>query len=204
MPLILYCAPGSCSTASHIVLEESGVPYEVVYVDIKTRQTRDGREYDFINPKGYVPSVQLASGELLCENAALLPYLGELNPDSGLLPPHGTLENFRAREWTTYVSVELHKNCSPLFRPATPDFTKNVQRQVLARRFGYIDHAIGAGPHLLGGPFTVADAYLFVVLSWFPRWQADLGAYPNLQAFYGRVRRRPAVDRVIRSEGLPI
>ena len=194
MPLILYCAPGSCSTASHIVLEESGLPYEAAYVDIKTRQTRDGREYDLINPKGYVPCIQLP----------LLPYLGELNPGAGLLPPHGTLENFRVREWTTYVSIELHKNCSPLFRPTTPEATKDVQRQLLAKRFAYVDKAIGAGPHLTGNPFTVADAYLFVVLSWFPRWKAELSHYPNLQAFYTRVRHRPAVDSVIRDEGLQL
>jgi glutathione S-transferase len=200
----LYCAPGSCSLASHIVLEESGLQNEAVYIDFKTRRTRDGRDYDLINPKGYVPCLQLGSGELLCENAALLPYLGELNPASSLIPQHGTPENYRVREWTAFVSVELHKNLSPLFRPATPEVTREAQRTALAKRFAYIEARLGAGPNLTGEHFTVADAYLFVVLSWFPRWQANLAQYPNLQAFYGRVRGRPAVQKVIGDEGLPI
>jgi glutathione S-transferase len=200
----LYCAPGSCSLASHIVLEESGLPYEVVHVDLKTRRTQDGRELDRINPKGYVPCLELDDGELLCENASLLPYLGELQPGSGLMPPSGSLENYRVREWTTFISVELHKNSSPLFRPATPEATREIQRAVLARRFGYVNERIGKGPCLRGAAFTVADAYLFVVLSWFPRWQANRGDYPNLQSFYERVRARPAVQRVIAAEGLQI
>lgn len=202
--LKLYCAPGSCSLAAHIVLEESAVPYQAILVDFKTRRAADGRLLDEINPKGYVPSVELTGGEVLCENAALLPYLGELNPAAKLLPPHGTLENYRVREWVTFVSVELHKNSSPLFRPTTPEETKRIQRELLAKRFGYVEQRLGPGTHLTGELFTVADAYLFVVLSWFPRWQARREDFPNLNAFYQRVRARPAVERAIRSEGLSI
>lgn len=202
--MILFCSPGSCSLASHIVLEESALPYEAVYVDLKTRRTRDGRDYDRINPRGYVPCVQLDDGELLCENAALLPYLGELDAATGLMPAPGTLGNYRVREWTAFVCVELHKNCSPLFRPTTPEATREAQRAILARRFRYTNECVGAGPFLTGGQFTVADAYLFVVLSWFPRWQASFSDYPHLGDFYSRVRQRPAVQRVIRDEGLAI
>jgi glutathione S-transferase len=199
----LFYAPGSCSLAAHIVLEESGLPYEAVRVDLKSRRTADDQTFETINAKGYVPCV-LHDGQLLCENAALLPYLGELAPSSGLIPGQGTLENFRIREWVAYVCVELHKNCSPLFRPATPEVVREQQREILGRRFQYMDQHLGAGPYLGGQDFTVADAYLFVVLSWFPRWSADRAAYRNLDGFYQGVRARPAVQRAIANEGLTI
>jgi glutathione S-transferase len=188
--------------ASHIVLEESGVDYQAIRVNLKDKLTADGQDYNGINPKGYVPSVQLNSGQVICENAALLPFLGELNPAAHLLPPHGTMENYRVREWTAYVSTELHKNISPLFRPTTPEATAMAQREVLARRFGYIDKMLGSGPHLTGANFTVADAYLFVVLSWFGPLKLHLGDYPNLQAFFKRVLARPAVQKALTDEGI--
>lgn len=198
----LYYSPGSCSTASHIVLEEGGVPYQLVRVNLKDKVTADGADYNAINPKGYVPSVQLDDGQVICENTALLPYLAELSPKSGLLPPAGTMANYRVREWTGYIAGELHKNMSPLFRPTTPEATVQAQHEVLKRRFGYINEKMGQGPFLTGSAFTVADAYLFIVLSWFPRLKLDRSEYPALQAFYERVRTRPAVQKVAADEGL--
>jgi glutathione S-transferase len=200
--LKLYYSPGACSTASHIVLEESGLPYQAVRVDLKDKVTADGTDYNTVNPKGYVPAVQLDDGQVICENTALLPYLGELNPKSGLLPAAGSMDNYRVREWTGYISIELHKNLSPLFRPNTPEATVQAQHQVLKRRFGYVNDKLGQGPYLTGNAFTVADAYLFVVLSWFPRLKMDRSEYPNLQAFYDRVRARPAVQKVATQQGL--
>ena len=198
----LYYSPGSCSVASHIVLEESGVPYEVTRVDLKTKLTADGTDYNTINPKGYVPAVRLDDGQLICENTALLPFLGEQNAKSGLLPAAGTMDNYRVREWTGYISVELHKNLSPLFRPNTPEAVVQAQHQLLKRRFGYVNEKIGKGPFLTGSTFTVADAYLFVVLSWFPKLNLDRNEYPTLQAFYERVRARPAVQNVAKEQGI--
>jgi glutathione S-transferase len=105
----LYYGPGSCSLASHIVLEESGLKYEAISVSLKDKKTATGEDYSSINPKGYVPSVKLATGELLTENTALLAYLGELNPDSGMMPPAGTMEAYRVREWLGFISSEVHK-----------------------------------------------------------------------------------------------
>jgi glutathione S-transferase len=190
--------------ASHIVLEEAGVGYEAVRVSLKDKLTADGRNYGEVNPKGYVPSVELNNGQVICENAALLPFLGELNPTAGLIPPHGSLDNYRVREWVTYISIELHKNMSPLFRPTTPEAWVQNQHEVLARRFAYINERMGAGPYLTGTNFTVADAYLFVVLSWFTRIKMDRAQYPNLAAFYDRARARPAVNKVIADEGLKL
>jgi glutathione S-transferase len=187
--------------AAHIVLEESGVAYQAIRVDLREKRTADGQDYNSINPKGYVPAVQLHSGQVICENSALLPFLGELNPEAHLLPPHGTMENYRVREWTVFINGELHKNMSPLFRPTTPEAWVQNQQEVLKRRFGYTNERMGDGPYLTGAHFTVADSYLFVVLSWFSRLKLNLNEYPNLKAFFKRVLARPAVQKALADEG---
>ena len=187
--------------AAHIVLEESGMHYQAIRVNLKDKLTADGQDYSSINPKGYVPCVLLNSGQVICENAALLPFLGELHPTAHLLPAHGTMENYRVREWTTFVNVELHKNMSPLFRPTTPEAWVQNQHEVLKRRFTYTNERMGDAPYLTGANFTVADSYLFVVLSWFSRLNMSLDAYPNLKAFFKRVLARPAVQKVLADEG---
>jgi glutathione S-transferase len=131
----------------------------------------------------------------------LLEYLGELNPKA-LLPPAGTMERFRLREWLGYIATEVHKSCSPLFRPTTPEGTVTAMRALLARRLAYIDLALAGKSYLMGEQFTVADAYLYVITTWFPRIGVDLGAYPNLKAYSARVEARPAVQRALRDEGL--
>lgn len=198
----LYYGPGSCSLASHIVLEESGLKYEAVSVSLKDKKTATGEDYGSINPKGYVPCVKLATGELLTENTALLPYLGELNPDSGMMPAAGTMEAYRVREWLGFISSEVHKVVSPLFRPTTPEATIAAQRELLGRRLAFVEKAIAGKQFLTGDKFTVADSYLFVILSWFGRVNVDFAPYPNLKAFHDRVKQRPAVVRAMTAEGL--
>jgi glutathione S-transferase len=200
----LYYAPGSCSMAAHIVLEELGMPYEGVHVDLRdpARKTSSGENYASVNPKGYVPSLKLDSGEVLTENTALLAWLGEQDPAHKLMPPAGALANFRVREWLGFLSVELHKNCSPLFRPDTPEETIRFSREMLAKRLAYVNEALGSKPYLTGEQFTPADAYLFVILSWFGRLKIDLAQYPNLQALQARAGARASVRKVLQDEGL--
>ncbi len=171
-------------------------------VSLKDKRTADGGDYNSINPKGYVPSLQLDNNEVLTENTALLAYLGEQSPQSRLIAPAGTWDNYRVREWLGYISSELHKTCSPLFRPTTPEGTVIAMRELLARRLAYADQALAGKPYLMGEHFSVADAYLFVVTTWFPRLQLDLTPYPNLAAFNERVAKRPAVIRAMTDEGL--
>ena len=197
----LYYLPGSCSLASRIVLEESGVAYQAIRVNPKDKKTENGQDYNSINPKGYVPAVELHGGQVICENSALLPFLGELNPEAHLLPPHGTMENYRVREWTAFVNTELHKNLSPLFRPTTTEAWVQNQHEVLKRRFTYANEQMGQGPYLTGANFTVADAYLFVILTWFDRLKMSLNEYPNLKAFFTRTLARPAVQKALAADG---
>jgi glutathione S-transferase len=198
----LYYSPGACSLASHIVLEEAGKPYQAIRVSLKDKTTADGADFNAINPKGYVPAVQTDSGEILTENTALLAYLGEQAAGSQLMPVPGSSANFRVREWLGFLSSELHKNCGPLFRPNTPEATIAFQREILGRRLAYTDKALAGKSFLTGEQFTVADAYLFVITSWFPRLQIDAAPYPNIKTFNERVAKRAAVVKAMTDEGL--
>lgn len=198
----LYYAPGACSLAAHIVLAESGLPYQITRVNLKDKTTENGEDYNLINPKGYVPCVRLDNGAMIGENTALLGYLGELRPTTGLMPPIGSIENYRVREWLGFVSSELHKNCSAFFRPNTPEATLQAQRELLNKRLAYVDAELAGKSYLTGQAFTAADAYLFVILTWMGKVGIDLATYPNVQAFHARVVARSAVQQAMKDEGL--
>jgi glutathione S-transferase len=199
----LYYAPGACSLASHIALQESGLPYETEKVDLKVKQTAGGTDFNAINPKGYVPALILDSGETLTEGSALLAYIGELAPSARLIMPAGTMGNFRVREWLAFIGTELHKNFGPLFRPTTPEATREAALEMLRRRLGFVSDALTGKPYLTGEQFTVADAYLYTVLRWAVPLKIDLSPWPQLTAFMTRVTARPAVQSTLTAEGLP-
>lgn len=198
----LYFSPGLCSLASHIVLREAGLPYELVRVDTATHKTKDGRDYYAINPKGYVPAIELDDGQVLTEGAALLQYLGDQAPSAGLIPAPGTLERFRANEWLTFVSSEIHKGFSPLFNRELTDEAKTVLKAKLEKRLGLLDKHLADQRFLLGDGFSVADAYLFTIVSWAPGVKLDLSRWPNLSAYMQRVAARPKVREALHDEKL--
>jgi glutathione S-transferase len=198
----LYYLTGACSLASFISLTEAGVKFEHAVVDRKTRTTPDGEDYNSVNPKGYVPALRLDNGEVLTENVAVLSYIGDLNPAARLAPAAGTLERYRLTEWLSYINGEVHKNFGALFNPNAPDATKLQARANLDRRLGYIEDRLGDGAYLMGSDFTVADAYLYVVLSWREKLGVDIGKFPKLTALYERIRARPAVQAARKEEGL--
>lgn len=198
----LFTRTGSCSLASNISLREAGIPFELVKVSRHDGKTSEGVPFTDINSKGYVPALLLDSGELLTENAALLPYIGDLNPAAKLAPPVGSLERFRLTEWLAYINSEVHKSYSPLFYPNAPEAMKDFARGNLTKRVGWLAENLGSKPFLMGEQFTVADAYLFVVLSWAPHVNFDLTRWPNLTAFQQRVGARPHVVEALESEGL--
>ena len=188
----LYIAPGACSFASHVVLHEAGIACDIVRVNLKTHQYADGADFYKINPKGYVPALQLDSGELLTEGTAILPYLADLKPETGLAPKAGTLERYRLQEWLGFINSEVHKSFGPLFYPA-PEETKAAVKANLAKRYAFIDAHLKTHDFLLGKAFSVADAYLFTTLSWCGHVGVDLSAYPALSAYFQKVGERPAV-----------
>jgi glutathione S-transferase len=198
----LFTRTGSCSLASNISLREAGIPFELVKVNRHDGKTSDGVAFTDINSKGYVPALLLDSGELLTENAALLQYIGDLNPAAKLAPPVGSIERYRLNEWLAYINSEVHKSYSPLFYPNAPEAMKEYARGNLTKRVGWLAENLGSKPFLMGEQFTVADAYLFVVLSWAPHVNFDLTRWPNLVAFQQRVGARQHVMEALDSEGL--
>jgi glutathione S-transferase len=196
----LYYSPGACSLASHIALQEAGLPYQAVRVNLRDKLTSDGVDYNTINRKGYVPALKLDSGEVLTEGPALLAYIGELQPTRQLIAAPGTIENYRVREWLVFIGTELHKTMSPLFNPKAPEALRTLALENARRRLSYVNEALANRPYLTGETFTVADAYLFTVLSWTGHLGIDLNEWKNLANFYQRVQARPAVQTVLKAE----
>jgi glutathione S-transferase len=195
----LYFAPGACSQAVHIALREAGLPFEVEKVDLRSKKTAGGNDYKAINPKGYVPALQLDDGQVLTEVSALLQYVGDKTP--ALLPAVGTIERYRALEWLGFISTELHKQYSPFFDPTTTDEVKQKQRDKLNGRFEYVNATLEGKQFLLGETFSAADAYLFVMTRWSAVAGLDLSRFPALSAWIQRVSTRPTVEQVFEVEG---
>lgn len=200
----LYYLPGACSMATKISLIEAGQTFEAIAVDRATKQTADGKDFNTINPKGYVPTLVLNDGQVLTENVAVLAYVGSLDGKHSLAPQAGTFDHFRLLEWLGYVNCEVHKNMSPLFRPDTSEDAKTAARTLIARRLTYIEERLGDHAWLMGADFSVADAYLYVTLSWNARTKVDISGLSRLTAYYERCRARPSVQQVRKAEGLPL
>src|SRR5688572_6307387 len=198
----LYFAPGACSPSPHIALREAGLDVKLEKVDLKAKKTETGADYTAVNPKGYVPALQLDSGEVLTEAGTIVQYIADRKPEKKLAPANGTAERYRLQEWLNFLSTEIHKGTSPLFNPATPDAYKTIVRDKLALRYDYLAKELAKKPFLMGETFTVADGYLFTLLNWTKFVDIDLAKWPALHAYYGRVAARPAVQEALKAEGL--
>jgi glutathione S-transferase len=199
----LYFSPGACSLSPHIVAQELGIPLTLERVDLATKKTQSGGDFTAINPKGYVPALELdGGGGLLTEGTAIVQYLADQQPAAKLAPANGTLERYRLQEILGYINSELHKSFSPLFNPKTLPEVRAEREAYLQKRFALIEGVLAKGPYLFGEQFTVADAYLFTVTNWARMVKLDLSAFPNLLAFQGRVAARPAVQAALVAEGL--
>jgi len=198
----LYYWPGACSLSPHIVAREAGIALDLAQLDRAERKTADGVVLSSVNPKNQVPVLELDDGQRLTEGAVIVQYLADSKPGSGLLPAPGAMERYRVEEWLNYVGSELHKTFTPLFRPTTPEEFKKISREFLAQRFDWIDQQLAGKQYLFGDNFTVADAYLFVVLRWSPRVGVDLSKWPNIVAYMERVAARPKVQEALKAEGL--
>jgi glutathione S-transferase len=197
----LYYAPGTCSLSPHIVAREAGLPLTLVRVDNKNKTTEAGEDYRAINPKGYVPLLELDNGVRLSEGPAIVQYLADLAPATKLAPANGSLERYQLQEWLNFITSEVHKQFSPLFDATMPDEAKEKFRNRLATRFDWIAGQLQGRDYLMGS-FTVADAYLFVVLGWTKFTGPDLARWPVLQEFVARVAARPHVQAAMKAEGL--
>jgi glutathione S-transferase len=198
----LYYAPGACSLASHISLRETGLPFEIDKLDASTKTTASGENFMLVNPKGYVPTIRLDDGNILTEGAAVLQYIADRNPASGLAPKAGTMERYRLQEWLTFIGTEIHKTFSPLFNKSVSLEVKNRAHELLAKRLGYVETQLANKPYLMGDTFTVADAYMFVVVRWSNRVGFELGQFPRINEYMAKISVRPTVLAAMKAEGL--
>jgi glutathione S-transferase len=198
----LYYAPGACSLSPHIVARELGIPVELKKVNTKDKTVEGGGDYWQVNGRGYVPALELDNGEILTEGPAIVQYLADQKPDAGLAPKSGTFERYRLQEWLNFLTSEVHKQFSPLFKPNTPDDYKKIARENIATRFDWLDKQLAGKEYLMGKQFTVADAYAFVLIGWSKFQGIDLARWPNLAAYHKRVGARPNVQAALQAEGL--
>lgn len=198
----LYIKPGACSMASHIILAEIGGDFAVEMVDTANGETASGANYREINPKGKVPALEV-EGEVLTEGPAILQFLGDRAANLGLAPTAGTMARARVNEVLNFTGTELHIAFGPLFSPSATDAQKEAARQAVAMKLDWLEGKLADGrAHLTGEAFTIADAYAFVVTNWANFTGIALSRWPLLSGFMARVGARPAVQRVLKAEGL--
>lgn len=198
----LYFSPGACSLSAHIALHETGLAFELVLANTKTHLLADGTDYHRINPLGYVPLLELHDGTRLTEGAAILQYIADQVPASGLAPAAGGLARYQLMAWLNFIATELHKGFSPLFSKSTPEIYKSIAKDHLLQRLEWVDAQLQNSPFLMGESYTVADIYLFNVTNWARLVALKLNDFANLMALRARVAERPSVRAAMRAEGL--
>ncbi|MDF2075399.1 glutathione transferase GstA [Pseudomonas mendocina] len=198
----LYYKAGACSLSPHIALREAGLPFELEAVDLKTKLTASGKDFTRINGKGYIPALQLDNGKVLTEGAAIVQYIADLKPESGLAPANGSEARYELQSWLSFISSELHKPFGSMFNPAQSADWKAAAQALLSKRLDWLVTELGEREFLLGDRFTVADGYLFTVLGWAGMVGFSLDPWPGLQAYHARIGARPKVIEALKAEGL--
>ena len=196
----LYIAPGACSLSPHIVFREAGIPFDMETVDLGAKRTKSGKDFKAINPKGYVPVLELEGGQVLTEGPAIVQYIADQKPASKLAPPAGSMDRYRLQEWLNFITSEMHKAYGPLFNPQTPDAYREMSKTRIGDRLDFLSKSLRGKDYLMGSTFTVADAYLFVILGWSGHLGIDLAKWPVMQAYWDRVAARPAVKAALDAE----
>ena len=198
----LYYSPGACSLSPHIALLEAGLPYDLVKVDLKAKKLENGDDYLKVNPKGQVPALSLDSGELVTEGPVIVQMIADKAAGKNLAPARDSTDRYKLLEWLNFITTELHKSFGPMFSPVLADDAKAFFKDRVMGKFKYVDSQLAGRDYLMGSQFTVADGYLFTMLSWAERMKFDLTAMPNLVAYKGRVGARPKVQEALTKEGL--
>jgi glutathione S-transferase len=198
----LYYSPGACSLSPHIALLEAGLPYDLVKVDLRAKKLENGDDYLKVNPKGQVPALALDSGEIVTEGPVIIQMIADKVAAKNLAPAHGSTERYKLLEWLNFITTELHKNFGPMFSPVLADDAKAFFKDRVMGKFKYVEGAIAGHDYVMGKQFTVADAYLFTMLSWAERLKFDLSGLPNLVAYKARIGARPKVQEALVKEGL--
>jgi glutathione S-transferase len=195
----LYFAPLACSLATRIALYEAGAEAVFTRVDTKTKRVADGSDFRDVNAMGQVPVLRTDDGAVLTENPAVLQYVADRYPESGLAP-QGGFERYGLQQWLNFITSELHKVVFiPLLDPKAPEGAKAFARDKAEPRLAYLNDYLDDKDYLLDG-FTVADAYLVTVLNWAKPSGIELTEFPAIEAYVGRLHQRPSVARAFAEE----
>lgn len=197
----LYYMQGACSLAPHIALRDAAIPFTLIRYDPKEQRLEGGTTLDSVNDKGYVPVLELDNGERLTEVSAILQYVADLKPESGLAPRPGAFERYRLIEWLNFLATEVHKSFWPFFHSGCEE-EKPHQAERLRHRLTWVEKKLADSPYLMGANFTVADTYLYTLLNWLRPAGFDLAAWPKLKEYRGRLRERASVRAALTAEGL--
>jgi glutathione S-transferase len=198
----LYYSPGACSLSPHIALLEAGLPYDLVKVDLRAKKLENGDDFLKVNPKGQVPVLVLDSGELVTEGPVIVQMIADKAAGTNLAPGRDSADRYKLLEWLNFITTELHKSFGPMFSPVLADEAKAFFKDRVMGKFRYVDSQLAGRDYLMGSHFTVADGYLFTMLSWADRLKFDLSEMPNLLAYKARVGARPKVQEALTKEGL--
>ncbi|WP_395945179.1 glutathione S-transferase family protein [Brevundimonas sp.] len=201
--LTLYTAPGTCSRASHIALEESGLDFEVALVDFAQGQQRTP-EFLALNPKGRVPALVTPRG-VLTESPAILAHVAALAPDKDLAPTD-PFDFARMQAFNLYLASTVH--VAHAHRPRAgrwsddPAAILTMQAKVpenMHAAFALIEAGL-EGPWVMGEAYSVADPYLFTFAGWLESDGVDIADFPRVADHYARMQDRPAVRRALAAE----
>jgi len=198
----LYYSPGACSLSPHIALLEAGLPHDLVKVDLRAKKLENGDDFLKVNPKGQVPVLALDSGELVTEGPVIVQMIADKAAGKNLAPARDSTDRYKLLEWLNFITTELHKSFGPMFSPVLADEAKAFFKDRVMGKFKYVDSQLAGRDYLMGSQFTVADGYMFTMLSWADRMKFDLSDMPNLLAYKARVAARPKVQEALTKEGL--
>ncbi|MDE5455638.1 glutathione transferase GstA [Bradyrhizobium sp. CSA112] len=198
----LYYSPGACSLSPHIALLEAGLPFDLVKVDLRAKKLENGDDFLKVNPKGQVPVLALDSGEVVTEGPVIVQMIADKVAAKNLAPARDSADRYKLLEWLNFITTELHKSFGPMFSPVLADDAKAFFKDRVMAKFKYVDSQLAGRDYLMGSQFTVADGYMFTMLSWADRMKFDLSAMPNLLAYKARIAARPKVQEALTKEGL--
>ncbi len=203
--LKFYYSSFTCSTASHIALEESGLPYEAI--EVSWKRNLNVEKLNQLNSLGAVPVLVTQKNEVITQNTAILEYIADQVPAKKLLASVGTAERSQTLSWVSFVASDLQKSYLPLFRAEAMTSSVGAQKEIekfaeqsVRELLNHVDSALAKGGFIVGEHFTIADALLFVISGWAEWAEIDLAEYENLARYRKQIAERPAVEKILKLE----
>ncbi len=194
----LYYSKGSCSFAPRITLHELNIPCEFIKVDLKDKKTEQGEDFYKINPEGMVPVLELDNGDRLTENIAIQLYLADTYKGEKLLPHLGDIKRYHVIEALSFVGTEMHKSCGPMFNSKVPlESKETIFKPNIKNKLDYLEKVLSKHDYLAGKDFSIADAYLYIILSWLAHFNIELNQWPKVEHYFNQIKQRPSVQKSI-------